>query len=112
MNHVKHITREDERVFLAHPVRHSGDLPPGAVLAEMEDLCVGCGDCVEVCPSSLLELDMEGLPRFDVGQSCGVCGLCADVCSFGAIRFTQPMLTGLQRTMRTERELAERQRER
>lgn len=85
--------------------------PPGTPRADLEDLCVGCGDCVAVCPSALLELDPEDLPRLLDGDACGCCGLCADVCSFGAIRFTPQMLSGLQRTLRTEREMAKRLKE-
>lgn len=102
---------ESDASFSNRPVGRVGDLPPGAAMIEMEDLCVGCGDCVSVCPSALLTLDADGLPRFAQGDACGMCGLCADVCSLGAIRFTPATLAGLRRTLSTEREMAKRLRE-
>ncbi|MCR9146686.1 MAG: hypothetical protein NXH74_05740 [Rhodobacteraceae bacterium] len=52
------------------------------------------------------------MPRLAERKACGWCGLCADVCSFGAIRFTPQVLSGLRRTLRSERDMAERLRER
>lgn len=103
--------KDNETTVLNRLEGQVGGRPPGTTRTELEDLCVGCGDCVAVCPSALLQLDSEGLPEFVQEQACGCCGLCADVCSFGAIRFTPRMLSGLRRTLRTEREMAKRLRE-
>ncbi|WP_135506559.1 4Fe-4S dicluster domain-containing protein [Roseovarius aestuariivivens] len=81
-----------------------GGLPPGATYLGVRESCVGCGDCVEVCPSDLLRLDADGLPRFAEALGCGLCGLCADVCAQGAIPLTPATRRGLDRTMRLERE--------
>lgn len=103
--------KDNETVVLKQLEGQVGGRPPGTTQTELEDLCVSCGDCVSVCPSALLQLDTDGLPSFVAGHACGCCGLCADVCSFGAIRFTSEMLAGLRRTLRTEREMAKRLRE-
>jgi heterodisulfide reductase subunit A-like polyferredoxin len=43
-----------------------------------EDLCIGCGDCVEYCQFGALEV-VDGLNRVDY-EKCMGCGVCADVC--------------------------------
>ncbi|MEO0821051.1 MAG: 4Fe-4S binding protein [Pseudomonadota bacterium] len=52
----------------------------------MDDLCVRCGDCMEICPEAVIVCGVGGLPQLDLGRgSCNRCGLCADVCMRGAI---------------------------
>jgi formate hydrogenlyase subunit 6/NADH:ubiquinone oxidoreductase subunit I len=49
------------------------------------DGCTGCGDCVEVCPSSCISLDDgTGPPVVDQG-ACVRCGLCAEACGEGVV---------------------------
>ncbi len=61
--------------------------PPGSVDPEtFADLCDQCGQCVEVCPSKIIEMDAEGYPMVDAASGqCHRCSLCADVCTRGAI---------------------------
>ena len=60
--------------------------PPGALpLLGLFDKCVGCGDCVAVCPDYALLLDGAGLPYLVDKAACTDCGLCADVCVHGGI---------------------------
>jgi len=40
--------------------------------------CIGCGECVKICPFEACELTPEGIEtEFDI---CSACGLCAEVC--------------------------------
>jgi ferredoxin len=68
--------------------------PPGSLPEDdFDDRCDRCGDCLAVCPSALLVADGAGLPVIDrLRGVCGTCGLCADVCTRGAIAFA-PVVT-------------------
>jgi pyruvate formate lyase activating enzyme len=44
--------------------------------------CVGCGDCIENCPSGALSKDNPG---FIDRETCDVCFTCADSCPSGAL---------------------------
>ena len=46
--------------------------------------CVGCGACVDTCPSGALELGDEGLAVVDA-DNCVDCGACIDTCPSEAI---------------------------
>jgi ferredoxin len=47
-------------------------------------LCVGCGDCVKVCPTKSISMVWEKAV-IDI-QSCIDCGLCTKTCNYNAIR--------------------------
>ena len=78
--------------------------PPGA-LAEpvFRETCVQCHDCRAVCPLAAITRDDEGYPRLQDPRGCGHCGLCADVCSRQAIRFTQRTRLGFALVQAVER---------
>ena len=46
------------------------------------DSCIGCGTCVEWCPTEAIE---EGSPYHIQPDECIGCGLCCDTCPTGAI---------------------------
>ncbi|MBW1642478.1 MAG: 4Fe-4S binding protein [Deltaproteobacteria bacterium] len=48
-----------------------------------EDLCIGCGDCIDRCPVEAIEMDDTATVDRD---SCLGCGLCAGVCTEEAIK--------------------------
>jgi len=48
----------------------------------IQERCVGCGDCVDVCPYQAIKL-VEGLAI--IGKGCTLCGACLDSCKFEAI---------------------------
>jgi len=48
----------------------------------IQERCVGCGDCVDICPYQAIEL-VEGLAV--IGEGCTLCGACLDSCKFEAI---------------------------
>ena len=75
--------------------------PPGTVREwRLADMCTGCGDCVAVCPNSIVALDREVLPVVTAIDACGRCGLCADVCTRGAIELTKETRLGLERILK------------
>lgn len=48
----------------------------------MQDLCVGCGACIALCPYSAISIELyKGVarPRFNL-KHCRFCGLCVKVC--------------------------------
>ncbi|MDP6142448.1 MAG: 4Fe-4S binding protein, partial [Dehalococcoidales bacterium] len=46
------------------------------------DKCVGCGDCVQVCPFSLLEVIDN---KVQLKDGCTLCGACQEACDYEAI---------------------------
>jgi len=44
--------------------------------------CVGCGNCVPVCPFGLLEIVDD---KVQLKEGCTLCGACRDACSYDAI---------------------------
>jgi ferredoxin len=82
-----------------HPLRPPGSRSEDGLAAR----CIGCGDCVSVCPASILSLDPDGYPVLRGRERCGHCGLCADVCMFGAIELTARTRAGLALVMAIER---------
>jgi NAD-dependent dihydropyrimidine dehydrogenase PreA subunit len=55
----------------------------GFVSVVNPDDCIGCGDCVEICPFAVIEL-MDEAVRIDREQCMG-CGICIDECSQAAL---------------------------
>ena len=50
----------------------------------IEDKCVGCGMCLNVCPHGVFQMK-EGKARILDKDSCMECGACAKNCAFFAI---------------------------
>ncbi|NIR13077.1 MAG: hypothetical protein GWN86_03630 [Desulfobacterales bacterium] len=60
---------------------------------EEQEQCVGCGECVEICPVDALKLE-DGIIVVDEDWCIG-CGVCATVCSTDAIEMKlRPDKTG------------------
>lgn len=49
-----------------------------------QDICIGCGACVGVCPVQAIEMNDEGHAQVDP-DVCISCGACVGVCPVGAI---------------------------
>lgn len=54
--------------------------------------CTGCGSCVDVCPSGLIQI-VDNVAR--IGEGCNLCGACRDACPFGLIIIESPVDTGI-----------------
>ncbi|MBU2488199.1 MAG: 4Fe-4S binding protein [Proteobacteria bacterium] len=52
-----------------------------------EEKCVGCGDCLEVCPHGVLKVEKGKATAVD-HDACMECGACAKNCPAGAISLT------------------------
>ncbi len=46
------------------------------------DKCIGCGNCVPLCPFGLLEITGE---KVQVSDGCNLCGACQEACDYEAI---------------------------
>jgi len=53
-----------------------------------QDLCVGCGTCVEKCSTSSMQLNEEGKAE-RIGEYCIGCGVCAYFCPENAISLVE-----------------------
>jgi len=53
-----------------------------------KDVCTGCGECVDICPVDVLELqDEKSVPVNS--EECVGCESCIEVCEQEAIRVTE-----------------------
>jgi NAD-dependent dihydropyrimidine dehydrogenase PreA subunit len=50
-----------------------------------QDLCSGCGKCVEVCPTNALQLDAHAKPRIVDQPACQTCFMCELYCTSDAL---------------------------
>ncbi len=50
-----------------------------------QDVCIGCGACVSVCPNQALEIGENGKSRL-IWDKCKDCHTCTGVCPVGAIK--------------------------
>lgn len=57
-----------------------------------EDLCVGCGECGEICPFGALAFD-NGAPTLDEAACMG-CGVCTSACTAGALALAREPTRG------------------
>lgn len=53
------------------------------VIFRHSDRCIGCGECIEKCPETALELSVDG-PVID-RLKCNLCMICTDICPTGAL---------------------------
>lgn len=53
-------------------------------LWNFDNLCVGCGVCVGVCPNAALSMGEDGIPAID-HDKCARCGKCVDECLYNAM---------------------------
>lgn len=49
-----------------------------------EDKCIGCGSCVDICPSEVYELQNEKATVVNI-EECVGCESCVESCEQGAI---------------------------
>ncbi|MFP3908778.1 MAG: ATP-binding protein [Archaeoglobaceae archaeon] len=49
------------------------------------DLCIGCGDCLLVCPQGIIDLNEEGKAVITDPNNCDNCCSCVEICPQGAI---------------------------
>ena len=62
---------------------------PSGYVAVVGDDCIGCGECVEVCPFKALFLnDDESLAVVNMDRCMG-CGICESICPMEAIRLRE-----------------------
>jgi len=77
------------RGFLKGRFRSDSDAlrPPWATGdGAFEEACTRCGDCIKVCPTSILIAGGGGFPVVDFGRGeCSFCGDCATACKPGAL---------------------------
>lgn len=61
--------------------------PPWALPEiRFQDVCTGCDDCIEACPTSILHKARGGYPVVDFSENeCTFCGDCVKACKPGAL---------------------------
>ena len=71
-------------IFLSAGILYSAGKRYAAVIT---GTCVGCGDCVRICPKEATVMT-KGKVVIDL-ELCNGCGLCYSICSYNAIRITE-----------------------
>ncbi|MFI5421150.1 MAG: ferredoxin family protein [Nitrososphaerales archaeon] len=68
------------------PMETTVDLPVRFDLAILDSRCVGCAQCVEVCPIPCYAMDEKTNRAFVINvDGCIVCRSCEDVCPTDAV---------------------------
>lgn len=75
---------------------HATIRPPWSVAETMfTELCSRCGDCMERCPTGIIEKDRGGFPKLNFSRGeCEFCGDCVTVCIPGALAFLSAQQRG------------------
>jgi NAD-dependent dihydropyrimidine dehydrogenase PreA subunit len=55
-------------------------LAPSGYVAEINDSCTGCGDCVDICKFNAIQQDEDGQQAVIIPEKCMGCGICEDKC--------------------------------
>lgn len=50
-----------------------------------KDLCIGCGQCAELCPLDTLRMTSSGKAYIAYPEDCMTCYLCERICPAGAV---------------------------
>lgn len=72
---------------------------PATIFSVVEDLCVGCGLCVDACSMEILEMK-EGISVMRDADKCIECGSCVRACPKGAISVSNVSTPQKKRTLR------------
>lgn len=69
------------------PHRESVLRPPPALPEKaFQEICEGCGKCIEACPETILFAGTDGRVQLDPKRgACTFCASCADACPTGAL---------------------------
>ena len=67
--------------------------PPALGIEVVEENCISCGLCRDVCPTESISLDGPNPIVIDTDNSCVYCGLCAESCNFEAIKLKEEFFT-------------------
>jgi energy-converting hydrogenase A subunit Q len=57
--------------------------PPIRKINVFENKCIGCGACIDICPTNSIKL--ENPSPIHINNDCVFCGQCVSTCSFSAI---------------------------
>ena len=76
---LKHITTTEEMAKL-----------PPVVPSLVENLCVGCGNCVKVCGYDAIEMNEDNIAKINI-DNCDGCGLCVQICPNDALKLVDKM---------------------
>jgi adenylylsulfate reductase subunit B len=49
--------------------------------------CAGCGNCADICPGGLIELNESRKAEIAVPEDCWGCTACLKECAYGAISY-------------------------
>ena len=52
-----------------------------------QETCIGCGQCIDVCPGSLIGRDADGKAQMQYPKDCWGCTSCIKECPVNAVKF-------------------------
>ena len=50
-----------------------------------QEICIGCGQCVKICPLDTIRMGGDGKARVAYPEDCMTCFMCERICPSGAI---------------------------
>ena len=59
-----------------------------------DEVCTGCGDCVDACPTDVLELFTTNVAAVADPEACNYCGICESICPVEAISLPYQIVLG------------------
>jgi len=72
-----------------------------------KNLCIACGECVEVCPTNALRLTDDATPEIEIDRNiCRLSGECVKTCPTNALQFTGYKATVAEIITEIEKDLA------
>jgi len=70
-----------------------------------QNICIACGKCVEVCPTSALKLIQDREPFIQIDRNlCNTSGDCVRICPTNAIQFTGSVTTVSEEVIEIEKD--------
>jgi len=66
-----------------------GYFPPIRKINVFDDICIGCGECINICPVDAIWLETPS--PIHIGEKCVFCGKCIPDCPVTAIELTEEL---------------------
>ncbi|MCL2116140.1 MAG: 4Fe-4S binding protein [Methanobrevibacter sp.] len=77
----------DPNIFLDYIKDFIDYFPPIRKIKFLEEKCIGCGECMEICPVNCIWLELPSLIHIE--EECVFCGNCVSTCPVEAIEIQE-----------------------
>ncbi|MDR2966418.1 MAG: 4Fe-4S binding protein [Methanobacteriaceae archaeon] len=77
----------DPNIFIDYVKDFIDYFPPIRNIKSLEDKCIGCGACVDICPVNCIWLELPS--SINIEDECVFCGKCVSICQVKAIEIQE-----------------------